>query len=230
MSNFLQRVAATMIQPKAKLQPMLGSIFAPATLYAPTEPFPSEISWQTVAPRRHEPLQFDGPNQAFARHAFETEGRLFPATPQQDFSPAHSNRSPTANEPLLPTFSNVTDTLGPIHAHSSVEDGAFKSSKPTTNQTTAPAAYQPLIAASQSPPPRVQPLDSLSNPAAARAFASEAARRFQPAQREADEIHIHIGRIDVAAVTQPVPRPAATAARMSLNLDEYLRRGNGRPG
>ncbi len=230
MSNFLQRVAAAIIQPKAKLQPMLGSIFAPATLYAPTETLPPEIASQTVAPRRHEPSNFDGPNQAVARHASETGGRWFPATRQEDFSPAYSSRSPTADQPLLPTFSNTADPRGPTHTHPSAENSPFESSKPAANQPTAPIPYKPLIAAGQQPPPRLQPLDTLSNSGAARASTSEAARRFQPAQREADEIHIHIGRIEVAAIAQPVPRPAAAAARRSLNLDEYLRRGNGRPG
>jgi hypothetical protein len=228
MSNFLQRVAATVIQPKAKLQPMLGSIFAPATFYSPAEPFAPEISLQTVAPRHPEPMsspRFEGPS-----HASKVGDQLFPATPQEDFSPAHLKRSPTADQPLLPTFSNTTEPRGPTHAHPSVEDSTFESSKPTANQQSAPTPYQPLIAASQQPPPRLQPLDSLSNPAAARNSASEAARRFQPAQREADEIHIHIGRIEVAAIAQPASRPAAAAARRSLNLDEYLRRGSGRPG
>jgi hypothetical protein len=209
---------------------MLGSIFAPATLYSRGEPVTPEITMQTVAPRRHEPTRFDGLNQAFTRDVFETEDRLFPATPPENFSPARSNRTPSADQPLLPTFSNTTDPRGPTDAHPSVEDSAFESFKPTANQATSSAAYQPLIAASQLPPPRLQPLDSLSNPAAARTSASEPARRFQPTQREADEIHIHIGRIEVAAIAQPAPRPAAAAARKSLNLDEYLRRGNGRPG
>jgi hypothetical protein len=228
MSNFLQRVAATVIQPKARLQPILGSIFAPANLYSPPEPFTPEISLQTVAPRHREPMStphFEGPS-----HAVDAEDRIFPATPQENFSPAHFNRSPSADQLLLPAFSNLTDPRGPTHAHPSAEDSAFESSKPTTNQAAAPAPYQPLIAASQLPPPRLQPLDSLSNPPAARSSRSETARRLQPAQGEADEIHIHIGRVEVAAIAQPAPRPAAAAARRSLNLDEYLRRGNGRRG
>lgn len=226
MSNFLQRVAATVIQPKAKLQPMLGSIFAPATLYSPAEPFAPEISMQTVAPRHPEMStpRFEGPS-----HALKVGDQLFPATPHEDSSSARFNRTQAVDQPLLPAFSNLTDPRGPTHAHPFVEDSPFESSKPAANQAASPAAYQPLIAASQLPPPRLQPLDSLSNPAA-RTVASEATRRFKPAQREADEIHIHIGRIEVAAVAQPVPRPAAAAARTSLNLDEYLRRGNGRPG
>src|SRR6266851_986151 len=184
MSNFLQRVAATIIQPKARLQPMFGSIFAPATLPSPAEfsPAQAEISSQTFAPHRQEPMtapHFDASSQAFASQAFASEDRLFSAT---------------------------------------------------AIQSASPSPYQPLIAASQQPAPKLQPREPMPTSTAARTSASEAARRAQSAQREADEIHIHIGRIEVAAIIQPPPRPTAAAARRSLNLDEYLRRGTGRPG
>ena len=233
MSNFLQRVAATVIQPKARLQPMLGSIFAPTTFYSPAGPFTPEISSQTVEPHHHEPTtapHSDTSNQTLASQAFANEDRLLSITPNEDSSPARSNRSLAADQPLLPASGNPSDRQGPTQPHPFVEDSAFESLKSAANQPATPATYQPLIAASQQPPPRLQPRESLPNPASARTAASEAARRRQPAQREADEIHIHIGRIEVAAIAQPAPRPTAAAARRSLNLDEYLRRGNGRPG
>jgi hypothetical protein len=48
--------------------------------------------------------------------------------------------------------------------------------------------------------------------------------------QQADEIQIHIGRIEVVAVPQAAPRPTATPARKGLSLDEYLSRRNGRVG
>jgi hypothetical protein len=232
MSNFLQRVAATVIQPRAKLQPMLGSIFAPATLYSSAaEPFQPEVSSQTVALRHHDPQSAppsDTSRLSSADHP-ENKHSLFPSTAHEDASPARFNRSP-ADQPLLSAFDNLSDSRGQAHPHAFFEDSAFEFTKPATNQPLGPSFYQPLIAASQPPPPRLQPRDSLPNPAPARTAPSEAARRLQPSQREADEIHIHIGRIEVAAIAQSAPRPAAVAARRSLNLDEYLRRGNGRPG
>jgi hypothetical protein len=236
MSNFLQRVAATVIQPKARLQPMFGSIFAPATLPSPAESFPAqaEISSQTFAPHRQQSMtspHLDPSSQAVASQTFAGEDRLFSTTAQEGSSLARSNRSPAADQPLLPVFSSPNDLRGSTHPHPFVEDSTFESSKSATaNQAASPAPYQPLLAASQQPAPKLQPRESLPTSAATRTSASEAARRAQPAQREADEIHIHIGRIEVAAITQPSPRPAAAAARRSLNLDEYLRRGNGRPG
>jgi len=232
MSNFLQRVAATVIQPQAKLQPMLGSIFAPATLYSAAEPFQAEVSAQTVAPRRHDPHTAPRSDTSILALADQPESKdwLFSPTVQEDSSPARVNRSPATDQPLLPASRNLSDSRGYTHPHPFVEDSAFEFSKPTANQSPGLSPYQPLIAASQLSPPRLQPRDSLLNPAPARTAPSEAARRFQPSQREADEIHIHIGRIEVAAIAQAAPRPAAAAARRSLNLDEYLRHGNGRPG
>jgi hypothetical protein len=49
-----------------------------------------------------------------------------------------------------------------------------------------------------------------------------------PAQQ--DDIQIHIGRIEVVAVSPPAPRPAAPSPRKGISLDEYLSRRNGRAG
>jgi hypothetical protein len=52
----------------------------------------------------------------------------------------------------------------------------------------------------------------------------------RPAQQQPEDIQIHIGRIEVLAVPQTSPRPAAAPVRKGLNLDEYLSRRNGRSG
>jgi hypothetical protein len=53
-------------------------------------------------------------------------------------------------------------------------------------------------------------------------------RRVAQPERETDEIQIHIGKIEVAAVPPAPARPAAQPLRKSLRLDEYLRRGRER--
>jgi len=58
----------------------------------------------------------------------------------------------------------------------------------------------------------------------------EAVSRSAPAEREPDKVEIHIGRIEVTAVPQEAPRPAATRPRKSLDLGEYLKRRDGRAG
>jgi hypothetical protein len=47
-------------------------------------------------------------------------------------------------------------------------------------------------------------------------------------EREAEEIQIHIGRIEVTAVPPAPALKPAQPVRKSLRLDEYLRRGSGR--
>jgi hypothetical protein len=62
--------------------------------------------------------------------------------------------------------------------------------------------------------------------AAGRRLAQQQAR----AERQGDEIQIHIGRIEVIATPPAAPRPMPVPARKSQTLDEYLRRGSGRAG
>jgi len=50
------------------------------------------------------------------------------------------------------------------------------------------------------------------------------------AERQGDDIQIHIGRIEVTAMPPTASRPMPVPARKSQTLDEYLRRGSGRAG
>jgi hypothetical protein len=96
---------------------------------------------------------------------------------------------------------------------------------------SSPARYQPLISPAQLEAPGVL-LGKMPQTApplfSAKAAAGEPARRAASPACEPDEIFIHIGRVEVAAVTQPASRPAPAPQRKSINLSEYLRRGNGR--
>ena len=49
-------------------------------------------------------------------------------------------------------------------------------------------------------------------------------------QPQADEIQIHIGRVEVIAMHPPAPRAVPAPVRKSQSLDEYLRGSNGRAG
>ncbi len=156
MSNFLQRVAATVVQPRAKLQPMSGSIFAPATLYSSAaEPFQPEVSSQTAAPRHHGPLtapRYDTSSPALADHP-ENKDSLFPSTVHEDSSPTRLNRSP-AGQPLPPASRNLSDSRGHTHPNPFVEDSAFEthqtSSKSIARSQSLPAADCRQSAASTS--------------------------------------------------------------------------------
>ncbi len=86
--------------------------------------------------------------------------------------------------------------------------------------------YRPLVPEGVRPaeaalPPNSSPL----SPERGKIERTGPARHVAPVERSADDIQIHIGRIEVTAVP-PVPtRPAVPPVRKSLRLDEYLRRG-----
>lgn len=244
MSNFLQRVAAAAIQPPARLHPILGSIFASSTLRSPKDFSRTEveIATQTLAPHRHEPVA----DPSFDASDRTGRDRLSPATAPEDFSQTNSPRSFNADPPLLPDFNSISEprTPTPVHPLSEASAPTINAATPTAvhlstshdaeiaaiqQPASKPSPYQPLIAAMQQTAPRLHPHEPFTALAAIRASRIEAARRTQPAQREPDEVYIHIGRIEVAAVPQQTARPAATAARRSINLSDYLAR-NGRSG
>jgi hypothetical protein len=115
-----------------------------------------------------------------------------------------------------------------------------------TSPSPVPAAaedYIPLMRGAPPPPASTHgalaPVTAATNTAAAIARAdtaerkANAARRAQPPARAADDIEIHIGRIEVTAALPAAPRPAAapaSAARKSPSLDEFLKRRKGRIG
>jgi hypothetical protein len=78
----------------------------------------------------------------------------------------------------------------------------------------------------------LQPAAARSGPAALPPSRQESRRRASPATPgraeggdRGGEVEIHIGRIEVTAVSAPPAAPVAKAARKSISLSEYLRNG-----
>jgi hypothetical protein len=84
-----------------------------------------------------------------------------------------------------------------------------------------PQALEPLTPRAITP--TVQRADEKGN-------SGRLARHLRSPSREADEIQIHIGRIEVTAVPPAPARPAPAPNRKSPSLDEYLKRRPGRAG
>jgi len=84
--------------------------------------------------------------------------------------------------------------------------------------------YSPLIAAALAPSPPTHSLELQRKPD------RDASLRYPSPSRTSDEIEIHIGRIEVAAM-HPAPVQAAPAKsdRRAPSLDDYLKRRDGRP-
>jgi len=74
------------------------------------------------------------------------------------------------------------------------------------------------------PPAFVEPRPSSSAP---KMVTSTSHRNKALPKQEPDEIQIHIGRIEIAAILPPPVSPPTPRVRKSIKLDEYLRRGGG---
>lgn len=231
MSNFLDRLASSAAKPQPRLHPILGSIYAPAVPLAGADSFASSASSvdaETTAPSPR------GTRRTWVRDSEATQ--LLPPTVS-----LHSDRSANEQPVFAPTPSPMSTTFRPIVVLA--DRGASDSASEVSGQNEAvhssplhadfrhafPTAVQPLVSSDRASTSAVQPTRHPAPHAANTHIAkSESSRRAAQAQREPDEIHIHIGRIEIAAITPPASRPAPAAARKSLNLDDYLRRGSGR--
>jgi hypothetical protein len=242
VSNFLQRIAATVAPASAgaqpRLRPMLGSVFAPTaplahfeapatTEYAVAARETSALSphdaptgrANTVAYRQTPPI-----GDSSVPHPFTP---IFPAAshrtdpPGPDLLPNVHRTPPVRDLPLLPDQHAVTAESPDPLSHPALTDQVAR------DRPDAPDGHLlPPVPATQRPeaPPAATPV-----PAPRAAPIRRAPAGGQPqAHQQPDEIHIHIGRIEVAAIAPPPPRPAPV--RKALSLDEYLRRGNGRQG
>lgn len=240
MSNFLQRIAS-MAAPaqslaRPRLQPMLGSIFAPVAplVSAATGP---PYSWETHAETQaaHAKIEMNLGNS----------DRLLTSTRASGSSPASAmpvTRLASLSEPPLLRGDYGDDTsnharLGGIEQHET-SIVSRQSEKSRGEQSARGSGTRPFEAADSSPGSRPERSRAQQNLTSIPMQAMRAMRATAPpridavlrasAQRsEPDEIHIHIGRIEVAAVAPQPQRAAAPAPRKGLNLDEYLRRGSG---
>ncbi len=277
MKNHLQRLAASVIEPSAKLHPLLGSIYDPAPSRSAVEPLPGEV--QTVSTYRQESVIREKPEASESSDSIEIESFAQPAANQPSvvaarpgqplprsnhalgvqplivpgFVPkaAKPDSSPVPGESanhhivselkaavsFIPNAQQQTRTMGryqplvtdqpPQAASNPDPDVAFIPN--TQAQMRLPGRYRPLVT---DPPPATAAM-APHRPAAPSASVRNAKPDRRPAsvspEREADEIHIHIGRIEVAAISQPAPRPPTTAtAHKSPSLEEYLQRSDGR--
>lgn len=93
----------------------------------------------------------------------------------------------------------------------------------TDAQSASPRLPAPLLAASRPPLPAES-----ARPASPPPGSPQTARASLP---EANEVHVHIGRIEVTAVheSQPPKRAAALPRRQPLSLDDYLAKRRGGP-
>jgi hypothetical protein len=239
MSGFLQRIASSAVRPKLTAHPFVESIYPAARRQASAEP---RERYETFAAPVEQAAERSSRSELFMEESRRTNKAL--AQPEG----MYTQQPETATEreifqPLLPQQEVEANVASKRSRHNGEEVTTVSSSASSVSQqelANSPTAleYVPLVAdrlarTGISDPREIHPLPSSGEGGPVSARARQSAQ-VQPGARstlpQGEDIQIHIGRIEVVAVPQAAPRPAAAPARKGMSLDEYLSRRNGRAG
>jgi hypothetical protein len=213
MSGYLQRLVQTAAHPAESVHPRTGSIFSPTDDRDPHLGEPEEASE--------------------AISSVDASPRMSPNTTT---APSASLRAPVAApeyRPMVPV--NDADSVGTSQDYRpSLNDDVTTRAAPArkqshTTEISEPAnrrapriTYHPLIEQPVAAKEHLQPVAGWPRADAPRQNAPSASRTAT-AQSQADEIQIHIGRIEVTAVHPPAPQRAKLPDK-GPSLDAYLNR------
>ncbi|MEA3068419.1 MAG: hypothetical protein QOK41_1826 [Sphingomonadales bacterium] len=223
MSNYLQRLAAQALGERASIRPLMPPRFAAAEATASPEVVTETAAPQPAAPeaeprRLHRRHREEAAPAAGLAEAIPTE----PAVPH----PARQPGRPAVGRPSMVTPQAVAG--GPAEPERPPRIVAV------AEQSTSLPAYLRLPAISSGrvpdPPPlrptaTVSPIAPIVRPPhpAAKAPSDRAARRDSE-RMPAPDVHIHIGRIELTALSSPPPAARAPTPAKRSGLDDYLRR------
>lgn len=197
MSSYLQRLVRSVTQPSETVHPVLGSMYSAAKHVREPEGIPLSRDYAPSHPPNSEVSPAE--NAAVAVH--------WPSPPA----------------PLIPGVEALSEPVAP----SSTPATPFQLPTPAIAEEEKPEGVPQRVYAelmtevlSRTAHPETPSLKAPLVPATA------GMKRALPhlAEREADEIQIHIGRIEVTAVQQAPARPLLKPARKGQSLDEYLKR------
>jgi len=250
MSGYLQRLVTQAVESQGNVRPLANPFTGPATIAATPEPTDEGPLEETVYTSVDQPKRIS--------KKMETPSEMSGQESVKGLSQDAGNRVVRESEersqfqPLLSgtneVLANVVDHLVniiPVHQESSreefpldnahddgsqaivVKEGAHARTGKDLTRSSIVRRQPPL---SEGPAREVHPQEvRILSPTAARRPDPHLLWNSTSASHGADEIQINIGRIEVTAMPQSTPRPAPPA-RKSINLDEYLRRRNGRNG
>jgi len=240
MSGFLQRVTLSAVRPKPNAHPFVESIYPAARRQGSAEPMER---YETFAA----PVE-QAAEQSFRSNLSMEEGQLtngvLARTEGTRSQQPETDAERESFQPLLPQSEVEATAASQRSRHNGEEFTTVSSSASSTLRrefASTPKAleYVPLVSGQFartdiSDPREVHPLPAPgeAEPVSARAQQGRQSSQVQTrsTSQQADDIQIHIGRIEVVAVPQAAPRSAAAPARKGLSLDEYLSRRNGRAG
>jgi hypothetical protein len=239
MMGYLQRIVSQAMPGRApRVHPMVGSLSSASTPESPPEVSSDETF---LADQKGNPTPVVNPPNS-SSHPVKPGSEQPPQTRSQEQTTAQvpdKNRVPLKGVTFEPVLNRIEERVSPVP----VDDAPLDTSQANPREDSA---FQPQPQFSKTflerdivREPRRNTRKQLDRPAplSPRIFPAETRRLTQStafrglAERPQapDEIHINIGRIELTAVP-PAPHRPAAPARKSLNLDEYLKRRNGRNG
>jgi hypothetical protein len=241
VTGYLQRLVTTAVRGEVGVHPIVRSWKIGAGI--------EEQAWMEFADQV-EPHLSEGTAPAEATAPAESTAAPV-ATPLPGGLPPSDNRPPPAADQIrdrtAPESSPASETMTPLFGEMPAADPATPvpaarigsivrppatrrpRSGPPVDHPGGPARERQIPAAPARSDP--WPATARPGPAAVPPFGQEfrewAAPATPPGAEGADrgDVEIHIGRIEVTAVSPPPAAPVAKAARKSINLNEYLRNG-----
>lgn len=244
MKGFLHRIAATVERKKPRVLPLVEPIYSPVPLNAPAGSLFETAPGSAYAPSAQrggqqglfEPEENRGHDRAHQVAGMQAAPDTLSAGWEEPLRPQRQSQSKETPGLLAASGPNrrvvVTEAITPALANPAL--GAFSAVDLGERRESLVSGFSPVIIdpreppssdGANRPPPRVDAPAKIEQRMAPRGDASPLVP--SPALSRTDEIQIHIGRIEVIAVSQPEPRRPASRPRKSVSLDEYLNRRNG---
>jgi hypothetical protein len=228
MKGYLQRLVQTVTSPAESVHPWTASVFD-AGYQRDFDNVPSgELAPPAADVQSHQ-------NSAQSSPALAPTQTLLPAaecksptsglktTQGSTQSEQSANRGPSFNRRIIPE---------PLIAGIDIANAMRLEIVPakSSERATTPHGYTPVVTAEAviKSGNAVEPAVSSSRTAAHKRDA-HIERNSAAINRQADEIQIHIGRIEVTAVHPPPPK-APKMRDKEISLDAYLKRRDGRAG
>ena len=248
MKGFLHRIVTGVVRPQPKLHPFVESIYPAARTQNVAEPSVSHDTLSVFTPVE----QIAARNPGSEAQREETRSSISPASHRAHMQPQTTIHQHESIAPLLPRQEVEAGVASKQSERQMVE--ADSDLLPQPRQLPVAASYESQLESVSHALQEFVPivLDRASTASisdsdkSATVFAQGEAQAAstrvngrrqagqisvaRSAQQQADDIQIHIGRIEVVAVPQPAPRPAPAPTRKGLSLDEYLSHRNGRSG
>lgn len=228
MSGYLQRMVRSAARPERALKPLVGGLFARESLAVEASTtIMRQRAESTTEPQR--PLVQDEVAESPVREELLVEQRISDEKPRVNV--VTQSMSPKLEQDAAELAGHrraIEPTVAPLvearnEPRNAVEKKVVVRTLGREQLLVQDASWVKEAEASEEPKSSMQ-----GTPRAvvrvAKAEPREQTSGSPESRRGAEDVHIHIGRIEVVAVQQPVQHAAPVATRHGESLEEYLRR------